>query len=100
MSKVTTQPAVLTESQCRTMLNGGDGVRAVLVDGVVVGLYARNKYGVTIGTFDPQALTADENPFVASRRDFTPHPAGRTPGRTVRELVADVANGVAWAGVA
>lgn len=95
MPATKTQPAQLTESQTRTMLNGGRGVRAVLVNGRVVGLYAKNKYGVTIGTFDPQALIAEGNPFVASRPEYNVAPAGRTLGRTTKQVVADIANGVA-----
>lgn len=88
---VKTAPAVLTATQTASMLNGGRGVRAVLVNGVVVGLYAKNKYGMTIGTFDAEALTAEGNPFVATRVGHSPMPAGRPLGRTVKQLVADIA---------
>lgn len=91
MSRITTRPATLTASQAATMLNGGKGVREVLVDGVVVGQYAKNKYGVTIGHFSSLAMKASVNPFVAAPLSHTVHPAGRTLGRTVKELIADIA---------
>lgn len=88
---IKTAPANLTEAQARSMRNGGRDVRAVLVNGQVVGLYAKNKYGVYIGTFDPEALTAEQNPFVATRPGFLPKPAARTLRRTVKDLVHDIA---------
>ena len=78
MSKYTTRPAALTAAQSQSMLNGGRGVREVVVNGQVVGHYARNKHGVTIGHFDPEALTAEQNPFVAARHEYCVYPAGRT----------------------
>lgn len=89
---ITTRPATLTDKQAESMLNRGRGAREVLVDSVVVGQYARNKYGVTIGHFDRDALTADENPFVAARLDFSVYPTYRGR-RTVRDVIADIAAG-------
>lgn len=89
--KVKTQPASLTASQSRFLLNGGKGVREVLVDGVVVGHYARNKHGVTIGHFDPLALVGEDNPFAAARLSHSVAPASRIHGRTTKQLVADIA---------
>lgn len=91
---VRTAQAHLTETQAASMFDGGKGVRAVLVDGIIVGLYAKNKYGMTIGTFDPEALNAQGNPFVATRTGYAPRPAGRPLGRSVKDLVADIANRV------
>jgi len=96
MSKYTTRPAALTAAQSQSMLNGGRGVREVVVNGQVVGHYARNKHGVTIGHFDPEALTAEQNPFVAARHEYCVYPAGRTLGRTTRQLTDDIACSWRW----
>lgn len=91
MPKIRTRPAILPESQTRSMLDGGRGVREVVVDGTVVGQYARNKYGVTIGHFSQVAMGGDDNPFVAAPLSHSVRPAGRTLGRTTAQLVADIA---------
>lgn len=90
---VKTRPAVLTAAQSANLLAGGRGVREVVVDGRVVGHYARNKYGVTIGHFDPLALVAEDNPFVAARYEYTVYPTVRG-SRRVKDVVADIAAGV------
>lgn len=67
--------------------------RAVLVDGQVVGHYGKNKYGITIGHCNPQAVAAcrrGENPFVMARSTHWVHPTRRGSRRTA-DVVRDIA---------
>jgi hypothetical protein len=70
-------------------------VRKVVVDGVTVGHYTRNKYGVTIGHFDAEAVAhcQRDNPFVLADSSKHVYPTIRGV-RNTKDVVTDIADGV------